>query len=117
MALGVHEESGVRIVEGTPGASLLRRAPNATLVPEACFAAPAEGALLYHENLTPRFFDLSSGEAGEAIDKLRRFQVRLAIVFAPGTVQFSSGFGEILSDDLRILDTREEARQWLAAHP
>jgi hypothetical protein len=104
MAIGVYEGSGVRIVEGMPGASLMRRPQDATLVLEACFAALTRVALLYPENLTPRFFDLSSGEAGEVLDKLRRFQVRLAIVCSPGTVQFSSRFREILSDDLRIFE-------------
>jgi hypothetical protein len=114
MTIAVREESGVRVVEGTPGVALMRRPQDATLVLEACFSAPAQGALLYPENLTPRFFDLSSGEAGEILDKLRRFQIRLAIVCAPGTVQFSSRFREILSDDLRIFETREEARRWLS---
>jgi hypothetical protein len=116
MAIGVREESGVRFVEGTPGTSLMRRPQDATLVLEACFSAQAHVALL-PENLTPRFFDLSSGEAGEVLDKLRRFQVRLAIVCAPGIVQFSSRFREILSDDLRIFETSEEARLWLAERP
>lgn len=114
MALAVREESGVRIIEGTPGASLMRRPQDATLVLEACLSAPAHGALLYPEHLTPRFFDLSSGEAGEILDKLRRFQVRLAIVCPPGAAPLSSRFREILSDDLRLFDTREEARLWLA---
>lgn len=114
MTLDVYEESGVCIVEGTPGASLMRHPQDATLVLEACFSAPAHGALLYPENLTPRFFDLSSGEAGDILDKLRRYQLRLAIVCPPGTVQFSSRFREILSDDLRVFDTREEARLWLS---
>ena len=117
MAIGVHEGSGVRIVEGTPGASLMRRPQDATLVLEACFSALTRVALLYPENLTPRFFDLSSGEAGEVLDKLRRFQVRLAIVCPPGTVQFSSRFREILSDDMQIFETCEDARLWLAERP
>ena len=114
MALGVRDESGVRIVEGTPGAALMRRPQDATLVIEACFSAPARIALLYPENLTPRFFDLSSGEAGEILDKLRRFQLRLAIVCPPGTVRFSSRFREILCDDLRLFETAADARLWLA---
>jgi len=114
MAIGVREESGVRIVEGTPGAPLMRRPQDAALVLEACFSARARVALLYPENLTPRFFDLSSGEAGEVLDKLRRFQVRLAIVCSPGTVPFSSRFREIVSDDLCIFETCEDARLWLA---
>ena len=90
-------------MEGTPGTPLMRRSEDATLLLEACFSASARVALLYPENLTPRFFDLSSGEAGEILDKLRRFRVRLAIVCPPGSVQFSSRFREILSEDLTYL--------------
>jgi Domain of unknown function (DUF4180) len=114
MALGVSEESGVRIVEGTLGEPLMRRPQDATLVLEACFSARVRGVLLYPENLTSQFFDLSSGEAGEVLDKLRRFHVRLAVVCEPNTVRFSSRFLEILSDDLRVFETRDEARLWLA---
>lgn len=114
MALAVREESGVLIVEGTPGAALMRRPQDATLVLEACFSAPASGALLYPENLTPRFFDLGSGEAGDVLDKFRRYQIRLALVCAPGAVEFSSRFPEILSDDMRVFATVEDARRWLA---
>jgi hypothetical protein len=117
MAIGVREESGVKIVEGTPGTSLMHRPQDASLVLEACLSAPARSALLYSENLTPQFFDLSSGEAGEILDKLRRFHVRLAIVCPPGAVRFSTRFREILSDDLRIFDTLEDARRWLAEQP
>jgi hypothetical protein len=114
MALGVSEESGVRIVEGTLGEPLMRRPQDATLVLEACFSARVPGALLYPENLTSQFFDLSSGEAGEVLDKLRRFHVRLAVVCQPNTIRFSSRFLEILSDDLAVFETRDEARLWLA---
>ena len=112
--LGVIDENGVRVVEGAPGESLMHRPQDATLVLEACFSAQVRSALLYPENLTARFFDLSSGEAGEILDKLRRFQVRLAIVCTPGAVNFSSRFREVLSDDLRVFETREAARAWLA---
>ena len=83
----------------------MRRPQDATLVLEACFSAHVDGALLYPENLTARFFDLSSGEAGVVLDKLRRFGIHLAIVCAPGSVEFSSRFREILSDDLRVFVT------------
>jgi hypothetical protein len=39
MAIVVREEAGVRIVEGPPGLSLMRRPQDATLVLEACFPA------------------------------------------------------------------------------
>ena len=111
--LRVIDELGVRVVEGTRGESLVRRPQDATLVIEACLSTGLRKALLYPENLTPRFFDLSSGEAGEILDKLRRFRVRLAVVCPPSAVAFSSRFTEILADDLRVFGTREEARQWL----
>jgi hypothetical protein len=117
VAVGLVEENGVGVVEGTPGHALMRWPQDATLVLEACLSAGVRTALLYPENMTPRFFDLSSGEAGEILDKLRRFQVRLAIVCAPGAVRFSSRFREVLSDDLRVFDTREAARAWLAGMP
>lgn len=114
MSLIVRDESGVAIVEGTPGVGLMRRAQDATLVLEVCFAARASAALLYPENLTARCFDLSSGEAGDVLDKMRRYQVRLAIVCARGTVQFSSRFSELLSDDLRVFENADDARLWLS---
>ena len=113
MALTFVEEDGTGVVEGARGLALMRRTQDATLVLEACFSAGVRAALLYPENLTGRFFDLSSGEAGDILDKLRRYHVRLAVVCEPGSVQFSNRFTEILSDDLRVFDTREAARQWL----
>jgi len=107
-------ERGVCVVEATPGEAIMRRAQDATLILEACFTARARGALVYPENLTARFFDLSSGEAGEILEKVRRFHVRLAIVCPRNTISMSSRFSEILSDDLRVFETRDEARQWLA---
>lgn len=114
MSLVVCEERSVRVIEGTRGQALMGRPQDATLVIEACFSAGVREALLYPEHLTPRFFDLSSGEAGDVLDKLRRYQIRLAIVCPPGEVHLSSRFRELLSDDLRIFDTRNEALTWLA---
>ena len=85
---------------------------------EACFSHRARLALLYAPNLTGKFFDLSSGEAGEILQKLRNYGVRLAVVCPPGSVQFSSRFGEMLAEehlrrDFRVFETRADAREWL----
>jgi hypothetical protein len=62
------------------------------------------------------------GTPGEAIlrrppdatlEKLRRVNMRLAIVCVRGSVRLSSRFTEILSDDLRMFETRADARLWL----
>jgi hypothetical protein len=101
--------------EATRGEPLVRKPDDAARIIEGCFASKTRAALVYPENLTPRFFDLSSAEAGVILDKLRRFRVRLAIVCEPGAVEFSSRFREILSDDLQVFDTRDAAVAWLAS--
>ena len=94
---------------------IMRVPQDATLVLEACFSAGSRPVLLHSENVTPRFFDLSSGEAGEVLDKLRRFHVRLALVCPPGTTRFSRRFAEVLANDLQVFTSREEACLWLAS--
>ena len=110
-------DGDVRYVEAEPGEPLLARPGDASLVIEACLSHRVKGALLYPPNLTPRFFDLSSGDAGTIVEKLRRFGIRLAVVCAPGSVRVSRRFGEFVADDFRLFATREEACAWLAAAP
>jgi len=102
------------LVEGQPGEVVLRKPDDAALIIEACLSERVNAALLYPENLTARFFDLSSGEAGAVLDKLRRFQIRLAVVCAPGSVRFSSRFHEFTADDFRVFESRAAACRWLA---
>jgi Domain of unknown function (DUF4180) len=106
---------GATIVEGDAGESLILRTDDAARLLEACFSAKTKSALLYPANVTPRFFDLSSGEAGLILDKLRRFGIRVAVVCAPGSVTFSSRFADLRADDLRIFETRDAALDWLGA--
>jgi hypothetical protein len=75
--------------------------------------------LLHATNLTANFFDLSSGEGGAVLQKLRNYQVRMAVVCPPGTVWFSSRFGDMLAEERRlryfgVFDDRASARNWLA---
>ena len=99
--------------EATRGEPLVRKPDDAARIVEACWGAKSRAALLYPEHVTPRFFDLSSAEAGIVLDKLRRFRIRLAIVCDPGAVSFSNRFREILCDDFQVFDTREAAVAWL----
>jgi len=99
--------------EATRGEPLVRKPDDAARIVEGCWASKSRAALLYPENLTPRFFDLSSAEAGIVLDKLRRFRVRMAVVCAPEAVEFSSRFREILCDDFQVFETRDAAVAWL----
>lgn len=119
-ALTLVEEGHVRVVEGPSGEPFMARAEDATRVVEACLSTGVDAALLHAPNLTPAFFDLSSGEAGAVLQKLRNYRVRLAVVCPPGTVPFSSRFGEVVAEERRgrffgVFDTRAEALAWLAA--
>ena len=102
-----------QVFEATRGEPLVKKPDDAARLVEACWAAKTRLALVYPENLTPRFFDLSSAEAGLILDKLRRFRVRLAVVCPPGEVSFSGRFREILCDDLQVFEDRDAAVAWL----
>jgi hypothetical protein len=110
----VIEVNRMRIVEGVAGEPFIRDVNDTGRLIEVCLSNQTNAALLYVENVTPRFFDLSSAEAGLILDKLRRFQIRLAVVCPAGSAHFSSRFSEILADDLAVFGTREAACGWLS---
>jgi hypothetical protein len=117
MDLSVVEEDGLRVVEGVPDTRFISRAADANRVLEECFSQRVDCALLYASNLTDGFFDLSSGDAGAILQKFRNYGVRLAVVCPPGSVAFSSRFGEMLAEEQQgrhfgVFDTREGARDW-----
>jgi hypothetical protein len=119
MELSVVEEGGAQIVEGQPGQPFIASAKDASRIIEACMSEQVYSVLLYAENLSPGFFDLSTGEAGEILQKLRNYHVRLAVVRAPGSPQLSQRFGELMLEEnrephFRIFETRQAASQWLA---
>jgi Domain of unknown function (DUF4180) len=118
MEFSIIEEGGVRVVEGVPDHHFMSRADDANRIIEACFSSRARSALLYAENLPDGFFDLSSGEAGAVLQKLRNYGVRLAVVCPAGSVQFSSRFGEMVAEArfgqyFGVFGTRQAAREWL----
>jgi Domain of unknown function (DUF4180) len=113
------EEAGVRFIEGHAGQPLMKSIKDSGLVVEACFSAKTDCALLYPENLTAAFFDLSSGEAGEILQKFRNYRIRLAVVCAPGSVRFSSRFRDMAAEEARgrhfgVFETRQAAQEWLS---
>jgi hypothetical protein len=116
--LTLTEAGGVRAVEGPADAPFLSGADDAARVIEACLSYGAGAALLYAANLPAGFFDLSSGQAGAMLQKLRNYRVRLAIVCPPGSVRFSSRFEEMMVEERRaghfgVFETREGAWEWL----
>jgi Domain of unknown function (DUF4180) len=117
MPLTVVEAKDGRFVEAREDERLMSTARDADRVIEACYAGNATGAVLYPANLPPAFFDLSSGDAGAVLQKLRNYGIRLAVV-CPSESVFSSRFGEMVAEErcspyFAIFETANEARAWL----
>ena len=113
MALGVSEESGVRIVEGTLGEPLMRRPQDAMLVLEACFSARVARCSI------PRTSRHSSSTSvRERPEKcwtsFDAFTFGWLSSANPTRSGSAAAFWKSLSEDLRIFETRHEARLWLA---
>ncbi len=110
--------NGISVMEGVPDAAFLQHANDVSRIVEACYAEDAQAVLLYAANLTPGFFDLRSGDAGEILQKLRTYQIRLAVVCPAGSVTLSDRFKELLVDERRgsdfgVFEARDEAYRWL----
>ena len=108
----------MKFTEWAPGVRLMRSVDDAGLVIEACYSKGVDSALLYAENLTENFFDLSSGEAGVILQKLRTYRIRIAVVYSPESVRFSSKFGEMAEEEgrvgyFRLFESEQAARGWL----
>ena len=111
------EKDGGRYVAATAGVRLLDSAKNAVDLVGLCGGYQANKLLLYSDNLPEGFFDLSTGEAGEILQKLRNYRVKLALVLLPGTRR-TARFEEMAAEENRgrefhVFDGRDEAEQWL----
>ncbi|HMP39707.1 MAG TPA: DUF4180 domain-containing protein [Roseiflexaceae bacterium] len=118
MKLQLVNEQGMRLLEGAPNAPLLSSPYDIDRIIEACFADHIEAVLLYTANLTPTFFDLSSGDAGVVLQKLQNYRIRLAIVAPREHVRFSRRFSEMLADNQQgimfgVFEDRSAAALWL----
>ncbi len=106
------------MIEGPRDQPWLTGAADWKQVVEGCAAARTSDALLHPANLPAAFFDLSSGIAGEYLQKWRNYRIRVAVLCPPGSVTFSSRFPEMVAEEsrkgyFRLFDTREPAVEWL----
>jgi hypothetical protein len=85
----------------------------------ACMERDAHGLLLDHGALSPAFFDLSSGVAGDLVQKLTNYAIRTAAV-VPDPSLHSAPFREFAreldhSRRFRFFERRDQAVEWLSA--
>jgi hypothetical protein len=107
------------VVEGPAGEPLLRDAGDINDVIGECLGAHTTLALLYAENLPSAFFDVSSRQAGEILQKLRNYGLRLAVV-AAADAAVSSRFHELQAAERRdgafaVFRARDVALAWLTS--
>jgi hypothetical protein len=77
--------------------------------------------VLDEHELSPTFFDLSSGLAGEVLQRFVNYRTRLAVVVADAAV-YGSRFSELIHEHrthavVRFFASEKLARQWLANLP
>lgn len=106
------------MLEREPGTRYLADANDVGRLIEDCFSSGSRTALLYAENLPLKFFDLSSGQAGTILQKLRSYQVRLAVVAPKERVVPSPRFNEMAAQERKsgqfaLFETRDAAAAWL----
>ena len=91
----------MKMLEREPGMRYLADADDVGRLIEDCVSAGSRTALLYAENLPGKFFDLSSGQAGTILQKLRTYRVRLAVVAPKERVIPSLRFHEMAREERR----------------
>lgn len=111
-------QGDVTFVEGAADETIMPTLDEVNRLIEVCFSEGTRALLLYPANLPPGFFDLSTRVAGEVLQKLRNYNIRLAVVCPPGSVTFSSRFAELLADEQRgayfaVFEGRAAAVTWL----
>ena len=109
----------MKLLEREQGARYIADAADVGRLIEDCISSGARAALLHADNLPKSFFDLSSGQAGQILQKLRAYRVRLAVVAPADRVPASTRFGEMTREERRsgqfaLFETREAAAAWLA---
>lgn len=88
-------------------------------IPDAIAYGLEHGSLLLSEaNLCPEFFDLSSGLAGETMQKFVNYRIQLAIIVA-APEDHGGRFCELVHEHrnhptVRFFVSEAEAREWLS---
>ncbi|MHB1169893.1 MAG: DUF4180 domain-containing protein [Longimicrobiales bacterium] len=85
----------------------------------ACYERDLFNVLFDEGSLGPGFFDLSSGVAGELVQKLVNYGIRIAAV-VPDATTYSSAFRDFVresnrSGPIRFFNDRASAVAWLSA--
>lgn len=80
MKIETHIINNIRIAEVTAENIIIESIEDGSELTANVYYQDFDRMLLYEKNITPHFFDLKTGIAGEILQKFSNFHVRLAIV-------------------------------------
>lgn len=80
MNIEAHTINGIRIAEIITDTVILHTAADGVDLLGNIYYNGFDRVILHQENITPDFFDLKSGLAGEVLQKFSNYRIRLAIV-------------------------------------
>ena len=114
----LRRENDMKLLEREAGVRYIADAAEVGRLIEDCISSGSRAALLHADNLPRMFFDLSSGQAGAILQKLRTYRVRLAVVAPKERVVPSPLFVDMVAEERRsgqfaLFETRDAAAAWL----
>ena len=79
------------------------------------------GLVLDEKDLSPDFFDLKTGFAGQVLQKFVNYRTKLAVIVRDASM-FGGRFGELMHEHrfhptVRFFTAEQSARQWLSQMP
>lgn len=80
MHIDIHEEGNIRIAEVTSEDIIITHAADGLDLLGNLYFQDVDRIILHEKNITPDFFDLKTGLAGELLQKFSNYKVRLAII-------------------------------------
>ncbi len=110
--------NGVAIVEGPVNQHLMVTEDDIMFVLDSCANEDSSHVLLYSENLPNEFFNLKSRQAGNMLQKLRNYNIKLAVILTDSSL-LEGRFGEMVNEekagsDFAVFSEREPALKWLS---
>jgi hypothetical protein len=80
MNIEIHEQEGNKIAEVIADEILITNAEEGLQILADLYYQECDNIILHEKNISPDFFDLKTGLAGEVLQKFSNYRVRLAIV-------------------------------------
>jgi len=79
------------------------------------------GLVLDEKNLSPDFFELKTGLAGQVLQKFVSYRTKLAVIVRDASI-YGGRFGELMHEhrihpNVRFFAAEQAARQWLSQMP